>query len=279
MRFGVNLGLLHPSVWPELASAADECGFESLWLPEHLVFPVEQRGRLRRGEAHAPVPPSTPLYDAPAYLCYLAARTRRIRLGTNVYLLGIRHPFVAARAFATLDVVSDGRAEVGIGAGWCTSEFEAAGIDPATRGRRLDECADVCIRLWTEREIAHRGEFHAFEPVMFEPKPVQRPHPPISVGGEAPVALRRAVRLGGWIGMQAGLDHVRAQVARLRALEREAGVPEGSTCVTVPARIASDADVEAYAEAGVHRVIPELGGRSRDAAETARAFARRFVNT
>ena len=277
MKFGVNLGLLHPSVWDELARTADACGYESLWLPEHLVFPVEQRGQLRKGEEHPPVPPSTPLFDAPAYLSYIAGFTARIRLGPFVYLLGIRHPFVAARAFATLDQVSKGRAEVGIGVGWCTSEFEAAGIEPKSRGRRLDECADLCVRLWTEREIAHEGEFYSFEPVMFEPKPVQKPHPPFSVGGETPVALRRAVRLGGWIGMQTGVDHVRAQVERLRELEREAGIEEGSTVVTVPARIESEADVEAYREAGVHRLIPAFGGRSRDAAENAEKFAKRFL--
>jgi len=276
VKFGVNLGLLHPSVWSDVARAADGCGFESIWLPEHLVFPVEQRGELRKGEPHAPVPPSTPLFDAPAYLCFLAAMTQRARLGTFVYLLGLRHPFIAARAFATLDVVSNGRAEVGIGVGWCTSEFEAAGVDPATRGRRLDECADVCARLWSEREIEHRGEFYSFERVMFEPKPVQRPHPPFSVGGESPAALRRAVRLGGWIGMEPDVEHVRAQVVRLRALEREAGIEEGATRVTVPARIESERDVEAYARAGAHRLIPVLGGRSRDAVRGVEAFAERY---
>lgn len=277
MKLGVALGLLHPRVWPDVAREADALGYESLWLPEHLVFPVEMSGRLRKGDEHPPVPPSTPLYDAPAYLSYLAGITRRIRLGTFVYLLGLRHPFVAARAFATLDLVSGGRAEVGIGAGWLESEWEAVGLDPRTRGRRLDECADLCRRLWTEETIEHRGEFYAFDPVMFEPKPVQQPHPPFTVGGEADVSLRRAVRLGGWIGMPTDFESTRSVLERLRAIEAEAGRPRGSTVVTVPAAIREPADLERYAELGVDRLIPLFGGGSRRAVEQIRAFAERHL--
>src|SRR5439155_172296 len=162
----------------------------------------EMRGQLIPGEEHPPVPASTPVYDAGAYLSFIAARTTRIRLGTFVYLLGIRYPFVGARAFATLDVVSGGRSEVGVGAGWLVNEWEAVGLDPRTRGRRFEEAIAVCKRLWTEDVIEHHGEFFDFPPVMFEPKPVQKPHPPVLVGGESDRALERAARLGdGWIGM------------------------------------------------------------------------------
>jgi len=273
MKFGITLGLLNPRVWEEVAREADSLGFESLWLPEHLVFPVAMRGKLRPEEEHPPVPPSTPLYDAAAYLSYLAGITKQIRLGTFVYLLGLRHPFVAARAFATLDQVSLGRAEVGIGAGWLINEWEAAGFDPRTRGRRLDECAALCQRLWTEEVVEHRGEFYSFDPVMFEPKPIQKPHPPFTVGGESDAALRRAVRLGGWIGMPGGFDETRLLLDRLRKLERDADKPAGSTVVTVPARLRGADDIARYRDAGVDRLIPILPGGSRQAVEQARAFA------
>ena len=116
MKFGISLSSLHPSVHLDAALEAERLGFESVWMAEHLVFPVEMSGSPHPGADAPPVPPSVPVYDSFAYLCYLAGRTSTIRLGTNVYLLGLRHPFAAARSVQTLDVVSGGRAEVGIGA-------------------------------------------------------------------------------------------------------------------------------------------------------------------
>ena len=134
MKFAITLGMLHPAAFESVALEADRLGFESLWFPEHLVFPLDMAGSPFAGAEHPPIPPETPLYDAFGFLCYLAGKTEQIRLGTNVYLLGLRHPFVAARAIQTLDLVSSGRAEVGIGAGWLRSEWEATGLDPRTRG-------------------------------------------------------------------------------------------------------------------------------------------------
>src|SRR6185369_1943026 len=113
-----------------------------------------------------------------------AAKTERIRLGTGVYNIGLRHPFVTARAVQTLDVVSGGRVELGIGASWLAEEWVATQLDFASRGRRVDETIAVVRRLWSEPEVTHRGEFFSFERVVFEPKPVQKPGPPILIGGE-----------------------------------------------------------------------------------------------
>ena len=199
MKFGIALARLNPAFHLEATLEAERLGFESVWMSDHLAFSVDMSGSPHPGEDLPPVPPSTPVYDAFAYLCFLAARTSRIRLGTNVYLLGLRHPFVAARAVQTLDLLSEGRAELGIGAGWLRQEWTAAGLDPSTRGRRLDEALAVCKRLWSEEVVEHHGEFFDFEPVMFEPKPVQKPWPPIHVGGESEAALRRAARdADGW---------------------------------------------------------------------------------
>lgn len=277
MRFGLTLSRLNPAFFEEVAGEADRLGFESLWLAEHLVFPVRMQGELVPGDRHPPVQPNVPVFDAPAYLSYLAARTERVRLGTFVYLLGIRHPFVGARAFATLDVVSGGRAVCGVGAGWLRSEWEASGLDPRTRGRRLDEAIGVCRRLWSEPTVEHRGEFFAFEPVAFEPKPVQSPLP-LFVGGESPAALRRAARVGdGWLGMTHTPETAAAQIAELRRLATEAGRDPGSVEATVAGPVESPADVERYTEAGVDRLIVTPWRRSREAVDGVRSFAGRFL--
>ena len=279
MRFAITFGRLNPGLWEAAGVAADELGFESVWLPEHLVFPVDIRGELVPGEEHPPVPPSTPVFDAPAYLSWLAGRTTRLRLGTFVYLLGLRHPFVSARGFATLDIVSGGRALCGVGAGWLLTEWEAVGLDPKTRGRRLDEHIEVCRRLWTESVIEHHGEFVDFGPVMFEPKPVQRPIP-VHVGGESKAALRRAARLGdGWIGMAHTPETAAAQVEALRRALDEAGRPHDAVEVTCMGPCATTDDVAAWEAAGVDRLVVVPWSRSSEALDGIHRFAETFALT
>jgi probable F420-dependent oxidoreductase len=267
MRFGVSLGRLNPAFFAEVTEAADELGFDSVWLPEHLVLPAQMSGSPYADQEHPPVPPTTPVYDAAAYLSFLAGRTTRIRFGTYVYLLGIRHPFVSARAFATLDIVSGGRTELGVGAGWLRSEWDAVGLDFATRGRRLDEAIAVCRRLWSEPEVEHHGDFYDFDAVCFEPKPVQQ-LPPILIGGESEPALRRAERLGdGWLGM----GHTPESVAPIaQRLARDNFV------VTVSADVRTPEDVAAFAAAGVDRVIVAPWRRSPDAVAALTEFAARL---
>ena len=277
MKFGIALGAAHPAVHVELTEAAEAAGYESVWMPEHLVFPVEMAGSPYPGADHPPVPPTTPVYDAFAWLSHLAARTSRVRLGTNVYLLGLRHPFVAARAIQTLDTVSNGRAEIGIGAGWLREEWVAAGLDPATRGRRLDEALAVCKRLWSEPVVEHRGEFFDFAPVAFEPKPVQRPWPPLHVGGESDAALRRAVlHAEGWL----GLGHTAASVVpllqRIAAIRAEVEREAEPFSITVGAEAPDAAEISRFEALGVDRVIVTPWSRTREAVSGVRAYADRI---
>lgn len=277
MKFGIPFGRLNPKSWLEVTLAAEDLGFESVWLPEHLVLPVDMDGSPFPGEDHPPVPPNVPIYEPFTYLGFLAGQTSRVRFGTHVYNLGLRHPFVAARGVATLDIVSAGRFEFGVGASWLGSEWIATGLDFTTRGRRLDEALDVCRALWTDEVIEHHGEFFDFDPVMFEPKPVQRPHPPITVGGESPAALRRAARWQGWIGMDHTPESAAMSIETIRTLRREAGRADEPFEATVGGPVRSAADVEAYAAAGVDRLIVAPWATSREAVDHMRDFAATFI--
>lgn len=274
MRYGVPLGLVHPGIWQELAVAADRLGFESVWLAEHLVFATDLSTANYPGTEQPGIVPGTPLFDAPAYLCALAAVTSRVRLGTAVYLYGLRHPFVAARAFATLDQISGGRAIVGIGAGWYEGEWIAAGVDFRTRGRRLDEALAVSRRLWTEPVVEHHGDFFDFPEVAFEPKPVQA-RLPVVAGGESKAALRRAARLcDGWISMPQTLERVRPQLELLRSYREEAGRSGEPFEVTVHAYDLSGPDeVAEWEKLGVDRLIVRPWRRTREALDKLAEFA------
>ncbi|MEU5878308.1 TIGR03619 family F420-dependent LLM class oxidoreductase [Spirillospora sp. NPDC047279] len=274
MKFGVPLGLVHPGIWRDLTVEADRLGFESVWLPEHLVFATDLSTARYPGTEEPGIKPATPLFDAPAYLCALAAVTEHVRLGTAVYLYGLRHPFVAARAFATLDQISGGRAIVGVGAGWYEGEWIAAGVDFRTRGKRLDEAIEVSRRLWTEPAVEHHGEHFDFPEVAFEPKPVQA-RLPIVAGGESGAALRRAATLcDGWISMPQTLDGARTRIERLRELRKAAGREGEPFEITVHAyELSGPGEVAEWEALGVDRLIVRPWTRTREAAERLAAFA------
>ncbi len=277
MKFGIALGALNPHFHLDAADAAEALGYESVWLPEHLVLPVQMSNSPRAEEDHPPIPATAPVYDAFAYLAFIAARCPTVRLGTHVYNLGLRHPFIAARAVQTLDMVSGGRVEFGIGASWLEEEWVAAELDFTTRGRRVDETLEICKRLWTEPEVAHDGEFFSFNAVAFEPKPVQAPYPPILVGGESNAALRRAALLAdGWIGMAHTLESATGQIAKLRELRKQRDDINGPNrelqiCVGGPVQSADD--VKRWEEIGVTRLVIKPWRRSPDAVEDMKRYA------
>ena len=273
MKIGLSLGLLRPTAWTEVAREADRLGFESVWMPEHLVIPMEAAGSPFAGADHPPIPSDVPAFDVFTYLGFLAGRTEQIHFGTQVYNIGLRHPFVVARAVATLDVVSQGRLEFGIGASWLRAEWDAVGLDFDSRGRRVDESIDVCQRLWGEEVVEHHGEFFDFGPVMFEPKPVHAPWPPLHIGGDGPAALRRAATVGdGWIPMNHTLEQIRADAARIAAAREEAG-RAGAVEITLGTGVADLDSLRRHADAGVGRALVKPWTSTKDALDGIRRFA------
>lgn len=280
MKVGVLLfGIPYDRI-AAMARRAEQLGVDSLWVPEHLVFPVQFRSRYPySADGTPPVPADMPFLDPLITLTQIAAATSSVRIGTNIYLLALRHPLETARRVMTLDLFSGGRVTLGVGTGWLAEEFEASGVDFATRGPRTSECIEVLHTLWTAQEPEFHGRFFSFGPVRFEPKPVQKPHPPIIVAGDAPAALRRAVRLAdGWCGLGHTPDSAAPQVAALRALLAASGrardsfeimVSFGNTALTCD-------DVRRYAAAGVDHIIVLPWERAEDADDKLEQLAARL---
>jgi alkanesulfonate monooxygenase SsuD/methylene tetrahydromethanopterin reductase-like flavin-dependent oxidoreductase (luciferase family) len=190
-----------------------------------------------------------------------------------VYNIGLRHTLAVARAVATLDVLSRGRFEFGIGASWLRAEWDAVGLDFASRGRRVDEAVAVCQRLWSEEVIEHHGEFFDFEPVMFVPKPVQTPWPPLHFGGDGPAAFRRAATVGeGWIPLNHTAREIPGAVAEL-ARRRQAVNRAGTVEVSLAATSADLGHLRELADAGVARALVRPWKSSKDALDGMRRFA------
>ncbi len=222
MRIGLAGSVIGERLGPEhvagLARGAEERGFESLWMGEH-VLEIEQQASRYPYTADGELPSmidggmAAPLIT----LAYAAACTSRIRLGTGVCVLTQRSPVYLAKDVASLDRLSGGRVDLGIGIGWQREELEACGVAWPGRGRRADEYVAILLRLWSGERTSFDGEFWTLPQCVQRPRPLQRPHPPLHVGGESDAALRRAVRLGqGWLGHLS----VDALPERLQLLER-----------------------------------------------------------
>lgn len=191
------------------AERAEALGFESLWAWDHVILGVD---------------PAFPILDAVGVLTAIAARTRRVKLGTGVMVLPLRNPTVAAKALGTLDVISGGRLILGVAAGWYAREFDAVGVPFKQRGRLFERNLDILTRLWTEDRVTLQAdEFNLREAVM-RPPTVQRPRPPVLIGGYVDAVLRRvATRGDGWLTYFYTPESYRAAWARIVAFAREAG--------------------------------------------------------
>ena len=279
MQFSISVMRMDPDVALAVAAKADELGYDSLWIPYHLIVPERIDSRYLYSEDGAPPAwfRETPWQDPWIGLAYLAAVTKRIRLGTNVFILPLRNPFATARALATLDRLSGGRVILGIGVGWMREEFDVVGEAFEGRGSRTDEIIDILRRLWTEPSVEHQGEYYAFPAVRFRPT---LPQPvPVHVGGESGVALRRAARNDGWISVTLAPDKLAQPVARLRDLRRELGRESAPFEITCGMRLPVTVEnIRRYEEAGVTRlnVTPWGFGEASGAQQAIDALERQW---
>lgn len=284
MKLGLNLVGVRPDHMPGLAARAEALGYESVFVPDHVVIPVDFASKYPgTDDGGFPYGAAVPLYDPWTVLTTIGVATSTIRLGTAVYLLGLRHPIVTARHAVTLETLVGPRLVLGVGAGWLTEEFAALGIDPRSRFSRAEEAAVALRRLWTEPEPSFHGRHFDFGPVHLVPKPASTPHPPILFGGDSDGALRRALRVGdGWMsggvaadvdGVAALLDRLAATRAALHAEGDPAVDPERPFAVTVLHPAPRAADVARMAALGVDRVVVMPWERTRDAPEAIERFA------
>jgi probable F420-dependent oxidoreductase len=251
---------------------ADERGLHSLWVPEHVLFFPEYASRYPYSpDGKLPGNP-TGVLDSFVALTYLAAHTHRIRLGTGICLVPQRHPVYTAKQVADLDFLSGGRVDFGIGIGWLREEFEALGIPFGERAPRTRECIAVMKTLWCD-EVSHfKGEFYSLPESLQNPKPVQKPHPPIFFGGESDAALRRVAEIGqGWYGYNLLPEQVPERVDRLSGFLGESGRSRNDVEIYVsPNRRTTDPDlIQQYRDADVDQVILPFFGRDIDRLERA----------
>lgn len=203
MRVGISLPQLGPQASPEnlvkVARRAEELGYDSVWVLERLLWPLAPREPYpAAADGRLPETYQTVL-DPIETLTFVAAHTTKVQLGTSVLVLPYHSPIQLARRLASLDVLSNGRVVVGVGAGWSRDEFEAAGTPFERRGARCDEFLRAMIELWTKDPVKFDGEFYHIPESMVGPKPVQKPHPPIYVAGFGQYTFDRAAKFGdGW---------------------------------------------------------------------------------
>src|SRR6187397_496606 len=207
-----------------VAEAAERLGFGFISVNDHVVVPRDIAPRYPYSESGEwAARTAGECLDQLSTLAFLAGRSERLRLLTSVMVVPQRHPVLTAKMLATVDVLSGGRLIVGCGAGWLQKEFEALGAPPyAERGRATDEYLDAFKLLWTEDAPKLRGRHVSFDDIIFAPKPVSKPHPPIWIGGESPQALKRTVRVGdGWYPASNNPQHRLDTPARLGAAYAE----------------------------------------------------------
>jgi len=274
MRIGVTVPNVHETLAERttidaVGRMADELGYDSIWCNDHLSLPgtrgdgvAEPAYAAAYGEQRG-----QSIYEPLIVLAYLAAVTRRVMLGTSVYLLPLRSPLLAARQAVSLDRLSEGRLVLGVGAGWLESEFAAVGVPYRQRGRRTDEAIAMLKSLCGE------------DGADFLPKPVQRPHPPLWIGGRSAAALRRAARSGdAWHPSHLTVDELRTQIPQLHAECERAGRSADEVMVTTRRKLvrtptdderALSGDARAIAETvaeleqlGVSHLVVELPGAS-----------------
>lgn len=253
--YGINIA--------ELARAAEDRGFESLFLPEHTHIPKSRRtpypggGELPKAYSHT--------YDPFVALSFAAAATKRLLLGTGICLVPQRDPIVTAKCVASLDDLSGGRFLFGIGGGWNVDEMENHGAHYQTRFKLMRERILAMKALWTQEEAAYHGQMVNFDPVWMYPKPRQKPHPPILLGGSSDYTLKRVVEFcDGWFPIARPGFNANEAADRLRRAASAANRDFSTLSITAFGAPAEKSALDAYSEAGIGRALLAVPDLSRD---------------
>ncbi len=266
MEFGVQLPHFGPLVSGRgtltLAQRAEKIGLDAVWVSDHIVYPETFAERF-----------GTAVYEAITTLTWVGAVTERVKLGTAVLIAPYRNPLLLAKQLATLDDLSGGRTIIGVGAGWMEEEFSALGAAFAERGAVTDEHLNILRTLWRDDHPSHEGEYYRFPPLCADPRPVQRPAPPIWIGGNTGPALRRAARLGeGWLpiwhaptGRGFSAPELRVEIERLAEMTQNTGR-------SVTQHIGGLMPLALSDEATAHEPLAPLIGRPDQVAETLATF-------
>ncbi len=215
MRLGFNLPQIGPAAGPEaivtVATAAEDMGFATVWVADRLLS-----GALPE-VFHT-------VFDPVGTLTFAAARTTRVRLGTSILNLPWYNPALLARQLTALDVLSNGRLQVGFGVGWMEDEFEAVGISMSDRGKRTDEALEVLKAIWTTDPVEFAGTYYTIPKSVIRPKPVQEPHPPIYLAGSTPRAMARVAHYAnGWLPLGLPIGDMAEMFVAIKSMAHEAG--------------------------------------------------------
>lgn len=259
---------------PEYIAAAaamvEKLGYDSFWVPEHVLFfpdyeskyPYSEDGRIQ-GDPRS-------LLDPLTALTYVAANTSKIRLGTGICLVPQRNPVYTAKQVADLDYLSGGRVDFGIGIGWLKEEFNALGVPWTDRAGRTEECIGVMKTLWCDELSSFQGKYFSFEAAYQNPKPVQRPHPPLIFGGESRAALRRVATLGqGWFTFNVTPESLAQGIDILQPLLEEQGrtISDISISVTPDRKHINQESLKRFEELGAEQIILPLFANNTDKLE------------
>jgi probable F420-dependent oxidoreductase len=228
--FGLDVGIYGPLAQPDtvlaLARQAEDVGFESVWFADHVAFPVTFRSEYPySAKGDFPTDLDQPLLEPIAAMGVVIGATKRVKVGTAVLVMPYRNPLLLARMLVTLDNFSGGRVILGAGVGWLEEEFEVlSSFDFKRRGKATDEYLEIFKAIAGGGKVGYQGETYNFAPVYSVPGSVQRPHPPVLVGGIADAALRRVAKYGdGWLGVAASTEKVKERLDKLRQFTTEAG--------------------------------------------------------
>jgi len=309
VTFGTSLPSRGEMAGPEqlrnVAQRAEALGYDHVWVSDHIILPKKVDSFYPYAEdGVATFKPDEPYYEPLSALNFIAGCTQRVRLGTHVLIIPYRNPVLTAKILSTLDVLSGGRVILGAGVGWMEEEFQAMGLDTyKDRGAVTDEYLQVYKELWTKEDASFDGKYYQISDTGFEPKPVQKPHPPVWIGGHSGPAVRRAAKYGdGW--MPIGLrppailepEELAGKIARLRKLTVEAGRAEDAVALTFstgvvfndaagssrawmqgnPDQIASD--LRQYQDLGVSNFIVNFqGGTVPELQENMERFSREVI--